>query len=86
MDNYKFSTHLTLVQFSKKGNLSTAIDHLLSMKLVRESNVAGQISAVKRLFNTVIIAPCCINVNARPTAGIGIVNITKKNYPIELNS
>lgn len=37
-----------------------AIVHLLSMKLVRESNVAGHASAVIRVLNTVIMAPCFI--------------------------
>lgn len=58
-------------------DLSTAIDHLLSIKSVTASNVAGQASAVKRVPNTVIIAPCFINPIAISTPSSHNVNTLK---------
>ena len=52
---------MTLSKSSGKKNLSMAIAQLLSIKLVRESNAAGHASAVIRVLNTVIMAPCFIN-------------------------
>lgn len=47
-------------------NLSTATAHLLSIKSVIASNVAGKANAAKRVFKTVIIAPRFINSIASP--------------------
>lgn len=61
VENWK----LLRIRYNQR-NLSTAIVHLLSMKLVAESNAAGHANAVTNVLNTVTIAPCFINPNVRP--------------------
>lgn len=47
-------------------NLSIEIAHLLSIKLVAESSVAGQANAETSVLSTVIMAPCFIRPMVRP--------------------
>lgn len=62
--------------------LSTAIDHLLSMKSVALSNVAGHARAVMSPPNTVSIAPRFINCEAA-AAGIQTNNKSQqKGFPV----
>lgn len=57
-----------IMKGSQVRHLSRAIVHLLSMKSVAASNVAGQANAVSRVLKTVIIAPCFINSIATPSS------------------
>lgn len=58
------------MSLSLQWHLSIAIDHLLSMKSVAASSVAGHANAVTRVLNTVIMAPRFINSIVSPTAVI----------------
>lgn len=48
--------------------LSIATDHLLSIKSVAASRVAGHANAARKPLKTVLIAPCFINSKASPAS------------------
>ena len=54
-------------------HLSIATDHLLSIKSVAASNVAGQANAARRPLKTVLIAPCFINSIASPASTMTVI-------------
>lgn len=77
----QWKSSLPIIQLTvsaEEMNLSTAIVHLLSIKSVAASKVAGQASAAKSELSTVIIAPCLINSIASPTSCSRNVNIIQE--------